>query len=150
METNVISHSQDGLCAVIEIFSSNHKALKHVSELVAGEYPEKPEPHKDVQEYLSEYYDWVREENDNMCSVDITIKVIVDYNNCPPAEKVIRNIDWDKLKTQKEFLLHAITKETGMAHDSLNGIIHLLDAIQDCAVDYLGIEEAKVFNLSND
>jgi hypothetical protein len=61
----------------------------------------------------------------------------------------IEEIDWQLLKEQKGTLLNILTKtnnEVEISH--LNGIINLIDSIQDYAVVYLCIDENKVFNLN--
>ena len=61
-------------------------------------------------------------------------------------EKFLKNIDFKDLKKQKKTLLEAITKaETQKEQDNLNGILHLIDSIQDIAVDEYGYKENKVF-----
>ena len=63
----------------------------------------------------------------------------------------IRRIDWEQLKSQKLLVLEAIddTNSERIA-DALTGILHLIDDIQDHAVDVMGINEKTVFNLSED
>lgn len=62
----------------------------------------------------------------------------------------IENIDWTNLRTQKASLLSAITKaeETGNNEfvDDLNGILALIDALQDFAVDVMDVPEMHVFD----
>lgn len=65
----------------------------------------------------------------------------------PSSEELIRGIDWEMLKEQKGAIIEFLQDEHIIG---LEGIIHLLDAIQDCAVDYLGIDENKVFNLTKE
>lgn len=61
------------------------------------------------------------------------------------------NIDYAKLRNQKESLLKVIdTMEVSDLSDDLQGILHLIDGIQDYAVDELGKEESVVFNLESD
>jgi hypothetical protein len=65
-------------------------------------------------------------------------------------------IDWAELREQKESLLWAINKlmVTPGGHqkmcDDLTGILHLIDAIQDDAVDSEGLAEGEVFALTED
>ena len=65
--------------------------------------------------------------------------------NMTPFEK----IDWKLLHKQKKNLLKLINdKKTSIKEkEHLEGILNLLDSIQDYAVDTLGIEEKTVFNL---
>jgi hypothetical protein len=61
----------------------------------------------------------------------------------------IEEIDWELLKEQKKTLLNKmIYEEDGKTMDHLNGLINLIDSIQDYAVVYLCIDENKVFDLS--
>jgi hypothetical protein len=61
----------------------------------------------------------------------------------------IEEIDWQLLKEQKETLLNVLSNSNNEVEIShLNGIINLIDSIQDYAVTYLCIEESKVFNLN--
>lgn len=75
----------------------------------------------------------------------------------------IKNIDWKLLREQKEDLIQVITDmefeaeryrkdgepdgadEIDREAGSLQGIVHLIDAIQDYAVDELGMNESTVF-----
>jgi hypothetical protein len=66
----------------------------------------------------------------------------------------IKNIDFEKLKKQKAILINMI-QDWGEADDSYQnedakeaeGLINLIDGIQDYAVDTLGVDEKEVFNL---
>ena len=51
--------------------------------------------------------------------------------------KTLRNVDWDLLHQQKRVLVRMRTNvaEKSPEFEALSGIIHLLDAIQDEAVD---------------
>jgi predicted ATPase len=57
-------------------------------------------------------------------------------------------VDYNLLAKQKSLLM-SIREEllSPEQHDALRGVIHLIDAIQDYAVDALGHEESEVFNL---
>jgi hypothetical protein len=72
----IIAHTWEGISLTIDTFHSPEKAVRHISELVTAEYPTKAYPDDDPEEYLAGYHQWVREENDNMCEVDVAIKVI--------------------------------------------------------------------------
>jgi hypothetical protein len=50
----------------------------------------------------------------------------------------IQQIDWRLLRQQKEWLMNHNSPEA-------NGLLHLLDAIQDEAVDQFGFTEREVF-----
>jgi len=53
------------------------------------------------------------------------------------------DIDFELLKKQKHDLLKLANK-----YQSIWGIVHLIDEIQDQAVDECGIDEDMVFNLA--
>ena len=73
----------------------------------------------------------------------------------------MQNIDWELLKSQKDDLIRLINKtekelkvrSTGyilVDHedlDSLNGILNLIDSIQDSAVASGNASESEVFNV---
>lgn len=61
------------------------------------------------------------------------------------------NIDFAELKTQKTALVN-VRQEVLSAEqwEALSGIIHLIDAIQDYAVDVLGYDKNEVFNLTQE
>ena len=62
------------------------------------------------------------------------------------TEKLFRKIDWKLLRAQKRWLLEAKRKAKRKCEvEVCEGLLALLDAIQDCAVDDLNIPEAKVF-----
>ena len=52
---------------------------------------------------------------------------------------IFKMINWELLREQKQYLLNVISKDKGDTIDSLNGILSLIDAIQDYVVD-----EAKI------
>ena len=68
-----------------------------------------------------------------------------------PIENYPLNIDFAELKTQKTALLN-IRKEVLSAeqYEALEGVINLIDAIQDYAVDVLGYDKNEVFNLTQE
>jgi hypothetical protein len=63
--------------------------------------------------------------------------------------RFINRIDWGLLKKQKASLLDVIetisSKDNEQKKDDLTGILHLIDAIQDYAVDSMGLQEDEVF-----
>ena len=61
----------------------------------------------------------------------------------------IENIDWFLLARQKETLqnLYDMFENDERISEDLDGIINTIDAIQDYAVDELGVEESEVFDL---
>ena len=66
----------------------------------------------------------------------------------------LSKLDYQKLKEQKAILINMI-QDWGEANDEqqkkdaqeVEGLVHLIDAIQDNAVDVLGMDESEVFNL---
>ena len=59
-----------------------------------------------------------------------------------PLPEFLSKMDWKLLREQKQYLL-----DTGIETEPMEGIINLIDSIQDYAVDGLGLSEKKVFNL---
>lgn len=63
------------------------------------------------------------------------------------APPVLKNIDYKMLSIQKEVLVNESTKQNG----KFDGIINLIDNIQDNAVNLMGLPESEVFpNLENE
>ena len=59
----------------------------------------------------------------------------------------IKNVDFNKLRTQKEILINMM-QDWSKANE-LEGLLNLIDEIQDYAVDVLGVDESEVFNLKS-
>ena len=63
------------------------------------------------------------------------------------SDKLIKNIDFELLREQKDFILaHSLNIDDLKTHNILEGLLILLDNIQDHAVDNLGVDEREVFN----
>lgn len=66
-----------------------------------------------------------------------------------PIPKFIQEINWELLREQKEVIENLVknlpTLDRWMLEENLNGIIHLIDAIQDYAIDDLGFKEETIF-----
>jgi hypothetical protein len=95
-------------------------------------------------------------------TVDQIVEVIENSakgNDIEDQPEFIQKIDWELLKGQKTVLLKIIDEiekqkqpiailtvpiETA---EALNGILHLIDSLQDYAVDECGLDEKKVFDL---
>jgi len=81
---------------------------------------------------------------------------LIDSNVCEmEVPEFIKTIDWVLLCEQKQSLLTVIDEleNTGgeqKSIDGLNGILHLIDNLQEYAVDTLGIDENLVINLHPD
>ena len=77
METSkyiyAIASTYDGSDLDVNAYYTNDKVMKHISELLDGYYHIKPNPNDDPEEFISDYYEWVRNEEDNTCTVDIAI-----------------------------------------------------------------------------
>lgn len=61
------------------------------------------------------------------------------------APEFMKNIDWTELRNQKTALLNVIARDE-QASNELTGILHLIDAIQDFAVDEMEIPEMYVYD----
>ena len=61
---------------------------------------------------------------------------------------VLENVDLEALRYQKEALIAVI--DFFNSKESLTGILHLIDSIQDYAVDVAGLPESEVYNLTNE
>jgi hypothetical protein len=67
------------------------------------------------------------------------------------AEEIVTGIDFPLLKEQKKALLEVIENTDDVPRlEKLEGIVNLLNEIQDYAVDVLGMDENEVFDLTND
>ena len=85
-----------------------------------------------------------------------TVDQIIDLIESaqPEVPEFIQNIDWELLKEQKLSLLDLVNKNneslTDKQIDALDGIIGLIDSLQDSAVDDYGFEEERVFGKSTE
>ena len=61
------------------------------------------------------------------------------------ALRLIEDIDWELLRKQKLWLLQWDDIPTAIPEEAY-GLVHLLDAIQDFAVDVMGVSEKEVFD----
>ena len=59
----------------------------------------------------------------------------------------INRIDWKLLKRQKASLMELATQSSyvGICEDDIDGIIQIIDSLQDYAVDVLEVPEKDVF-----
>lgn len=69
---------------------------------------------------------------------------IEPYSHIPDFFK---NIDWELLRRQKISLdsVSVFHSDSEIIYNNLQGILELIDALQDYAVDVLGVDENKVF-----
>jgi len=66
------------------------------------------------------------------------------------ALDLIEAIDWVKLRDQKKALIMVISNSVDYTTKShLNGILHLLDNLQDFAVDTLDKNETDIFTFED-
>lgn len=68
------------------------------------------------------------------------------------VQAIFDEMDWNLLQKQK-FQLIKLSVNTPIAeedYDTIRGIIHLIDSLQDAAVDNLGIPAEKVFKQKDD
>lgn len=91
--------------------------------------------------YYDEYYDMIV--NDVMDMKEVS-------NDAQPIPSFIENMDWNLLQQQKLTLLHIIDNKTltnisDVICNDIKGIVHLIDSIQDYAVDELKIDNGIVF-----
>ena len=60
------------------------------------------------------------------------------------------NVDFTELREQKKLLIDACDLVPDNVRQALEGILGLLDSLQDQAVDVYNLDEDKVFHLSDD
>lgn len=69
------------------------------------------------------------------------------------AFNIIQNIDWGLLRQQKKVLLEVISDQCTdepNVHEKLNGIICIIDTLQDFAVNELHLQETYVFDFDDE
>lgn len=66
------------------------------------------------------------------------------------APEFLKKIDFTSLRSQKEVFLKVLTRLADDEHDKLEGILNLVDALQDYAVDVLGVPEMLVFDFEEE
>lgn len=100
---------------------------------------------------------------DLLRDVALRFEKLNDTNETPEVKQDVKydlsNIDWEMLKKQKDDLLFMIdddgtniqiNQEHSEKLESLQGILHLIDSIQDHAVNVMGIPENEVFHLDEE
>ena len=85
-------------------------------------------------------------------SVAKMIQIIEDSIETPIIPEFITGVDWTMLKGQKRILLEVINKDelNPEEKEGLEGILSLIDSLQDAAVDIYGLKEDLVFDLHPD
>jgi hypothetical protein len=85
------------------------------------------------------------------------IQIIEDGADEPEHPAFMQNMDWELLKKQKACLLMLAGLKVGgepyfsaEVIDNLDGIINMLDSIQDYAADVMGLDENLVMDLSKE
>jgi hypothetical protein len=64
-------------------------------------------------------------------------------------KQIIGTMDWELLKAQKEVLLNMQGLSPSRTEElTIEGIINLLDAIQDAAIEEFGVDKYTALNLS--
>ena len=102
--------------------------------------------------------------------IESGIKTLINvkYGECiKQTPQVLENINWSELRNQKNDLLNSIKDFENKARESilvrgnelydrytkqvnsLTGILHLIDGLQDHAVGNMGIDENEVFDLED-
>ena len=71
----IIAHNWEGIELTIETYFTSLKVMKRLGELLE-EYPIKPNPEDDPEEFLSSYYQWLRDGNSLHYDIDISLKII--------------------------------------------------------------------------
>lgn len=80
-----------------------------------------------------------------------------NLENSLVVEKLIHEVDFEKLKEQVAAIYAAQTALTAIGGnenmdivEKLDGIVNYIDVMRDNAVDVYGYEEKKVFNLTDE
>lgn len=111
-----------------------------------------------IRIYTDIVYEQCPECNNNMPSLNHiclicgqTTNVQETSNTNVQVPEFIQNMDWSILREQKETLLNIINwNKLPLLNDNLQGIVHILDAIQDYAVDVAGYSETDVYLFDTD
>ena len=81
---------------------------------------------------------------------DMFYDLIMGTMDMKEIHQFINDINWDLLKQQKLSLLNIVNNNTlinNVMSEDVNGIVHLIDSIQDYAVDVVGIDNDIVFGI---
>ena len=117
----------------------NEKELATV--LAALRYFQKCDFNRTAKKHMFDHFDDVEpmtnDEIDELCEELNTVE--------PDQMPICKSMDWKLLREQKAELLNRIDDS-----DLLMGIVHLIDGIQDHAVDVLGYDEKEIFNLEQE
>ena len=76
-EVYIIAHTYEDIDLTISVFYSNHKAVKYASEWFEGDGFRKPHDiDEPIEEYFSDYWEFIQEEQDNQSNLSITFEII--------------------------------------------------------------------------
>lgn len=67
------------------------------------------------------------------------------YNKKKNFEEVCREINWPELSKQKQTLLKLKSTLTGKDKQNVEGILKLINELQDAATDVHGVKESEVY-----
>lgn len=83
---------------------------------------------------------------------DPLVAEVVKELKAQPRKFVLDNIDYAKLRVQKQKLLYVAddSELSDETKEELQGIVNLIDSLQDYAVDVMGKPESEVFNLNQE
>jgi hypothetical protein len=91
---------------------------------------------------------------ENSVSVDEMLQLIdcAEDNDDQEFPEVLKKIDWTDLRTQKTMLLETINNDAvDPEHkEGLEGILSLIDALQDFAVDEMGVNSIHVYDFEKE
>ena len=70
------------------------------------------------------------------------------------TDNIMRNMSWELLRAQKRVLIDIqqcfLTEKHAAKYETIEGILNLIDSIQDTACDELGVDRMEVFNVTDD
>lgn len=90
-------------------------------------------------------------DNDGMPTIELYDDDGTILWNNAPLDPFLSKVDWNALREQKLELMKLMDSLNEGSHEKLNGIIHLIDSMQDYAVDCKNLPEPMIFGKkSND
>jgi hypothetical protein len=136
----------------------NHVAGQYLSEPIEGDY-------YDAYEILQEVFDngngdenasdyvaiWQPLEYKSVTEILELIDSHIETMNLPAgAPDFVRDIDWIAFQSQRDTLRQIKNFISFEQAEDVDAILNLLDAMEDYAIDVLGIDESEVLNKEND
>lgn len=79
MKLYIIASTWEGVELSLKVISKEQEALSYVKDLIVeigDEYLIEPADGQSFEDYFTQYYKWVKDDNDNICKVDITYEII--------------------------------------------------------------------------